>query len=670
MTMRRIGRHPLFIVATIFSASLLGESALAEWISLSNNLEPREPTLEVLKSDAESTIVKLTLYGLDAEKVTIEGEEYTHLTVPGLSETDIKGYPEVPRISRNFLIPSEGTQKLRIISLSKEDYSLGIIAPSKGSLSRNINPDVEPYTFSDFYSDGDAYPSQSATLDHPFTLRSAHGVTINLFPVQYSHQTRMTTITREITIELTTISQTKKSTTSLFSGPRSSDDGFNSIYQRHFANYQLITRAKDINPKHFIREKGRLLIISHPTFVNSLAPFIAWKKQTGFWVKVATTAEAGTGYQQIANFIKKEYTANDIGYVVLVGDAEFIPAYEGTDQGARKAEADPMYALVAGNDTYPDLFVSRISVKTPIDVENIVTKIINYEKTPDLDGAWYNRATGIASSEGNPSDKQRAEILRTMLEGWHYANTDKIYDPGATTTQLTRALNEGRSFINYLGHGDKTSWVTSDFSNAEIDGLRNGSKLPFIVSVACINGKFGTGSDSFAERWLKAGSASDPRGAIAILASSINQAWVPPTIGQKEIVNILTKKQATTIGGIYTNGVIAILEDNADRSVETFQTWHTFGDASLQVRTAKPVPIQVAIPEILSLAHQEIRFEAGELGIALGMVQDGELVGSAVSDEQGILTIKTSAAMKPGEVLLTFTGFDKIPLIRTVVLTL
>ena len=63
-------------------------------------------------------------------------------------------------------------------------------------------------------------------------------------------------------------------------------------------------------------------------------------------------------------------------------------------------------------------------------------------------------------------------------------------------------------------------------------------------------------------------------GAIAVYASSTNQAWVPPTIGQKEIVTLLTEEKATTIGGLFFNGVMAVLDDDSKNTDQTFETWH------------------------------------------------------------------------------------------------
>ena len=60
-----------------------------------------------------------------------------------------------------------------------------------------------------------------------------------------------------------------------------------------------------------------------------------------------------------------------------------------------------------------------------------------------------------------------------------------------TDQMVSDAVNDGRSVINYIGHGSKTSWVSSRFNTGDIENLENGRMLPYIWSVACVNGDFG-----------------------------------------------------------------------------------------------------------------------------------------------------------------------------------
>jgi gingipain R len=100
------------------------------------------------------------------------------------------------------------------------------------------------------------------------------------------------------------------------------------------------------------------------------------------------------------------------------------------------------------------------------------------------------------------SDIAHMNNIRTDLLNYGYTTVDQIYDPGATAAQVTTSVNQGRGFINYVGHGADTYWVTTNFNNNNANALTNDYMLPFIVSVACVNGNF-VSQTCFAEAWMR-----------------------------------------------------------------------------------------------------------------------------------------------------------------------
>ena len=92
---------------------------------------------------------------------------------------------------------------------------------------------------------------------------------------------------------------------------------------------------------------------------------------------------------------------------------------------------------------------------------------------------------------------------------------------------------------------------------------------------------------------------------------------------------------------------------------QTFETWHTFGDATLQVRTAKPTPISAQIADTVAAQSDIYSFATNESGITAALSSNGQLLGSAISDKTGIAQIKLQNTIQTGtKVLLTLTGFN------------
>ena len=67
--------------------------------------------------------------------------------------------------------------------------------------------------------------------------------------------------------------------------------------------------------------------------------------------------------------------------------------------------------------------------------------------------------------------------IRTDLLGYGYTSVDQVYDPGASASTVTTNVNAGRGFINYVGHGADTYWVTTG-SQQQPERSCNGSKTP------------------------------------------------------------------------------------------------------------------------------------------------------------------------------------------------
>jgi hypothetical protein len=651
-----------FFLFGILAFSMISQNTYANWYGLSSN-QSTEPTIEVLSADSEKTIIQVDVNGFEYQAVQVNGQSMTQVQIPGASLHLKKGLPELPQISRNILIPWGSQAKLAVLDIQTAKMNLGPIAPSKGSLTRNINPEMVPFSFAALYQSSQKFPEQVIQLNSSFIMRDTQGVGFTLNPVRYDFGTQQIEVIKSIRFE---IRHKAAMQVRFFNAPQKIDEGFQSLYETHFLNYKKLKTFGLREVQHPMIDTGKILIISHKNFLEGMKPFVKWKLERGFEVKMVSLDEVGIGWSALKGYIQKEYDVNKMSYVILVGDAEFVPFHPGRSGNASGNEADPLYTLVAGNDNYPDIFISRISVKNETDLANVVGRSINYEKNPEL-ADWYSKGTGIASDEGSWSglkDWQRADLLREMMLKWHYMAVDQHYDPKLSKSKLIQDLNDGRGYVNYIGHGSQTSWGSSGFSNYDIDRLTNGQKMPFIVSVACVNGDFNySGGDSFAERWLKAGTPEQPKGAVAIFASSTNQAWVEPTIGQKTITELLTQDKMYTIGSLFFHGSVSVLESNMGEAAQTFETWHIFGDASLQVRSMKPTEISVKFnrednPE----GSDEIVMQVDDDRISGAVFMGEQQIGRGYVECCGELKIKLNQKIASGsELRVVLTGFNKIP---------
>jgi hypothetical protein len=367
---------------------------------------------------------------------------------------------------------------------------------------------------------------------------------------------------------------------------------FDNIYNTLFINYgtgyyNYVT----------ITEQGRLLVIYASQYSENIAPFVDWKLQRGL---ITITAEypavTGPDANSIKNYIQNLYDSPDgLTYIILVGESNELPTIYGQYEGA---PSDPSYTKLAGNDAYPDAFISRISPNSSDNLDYILWKLINYEQNPYVgnEAEWYHKGIGVASNEGNPRDWERANWLREMLmNNMSFTQVDQIYDPGATSSDVTIALNEGRSVINYLGHGSGTSWGTTGFNVSKIHDLSNGDKNPFVIDVACTNGNFELG-ECMEEAWIRAGDMNDPKGAIASFGSSTLASWVPPCDMQNHSIMLLTTEQMQTVGGVCFNGIMHAMDlwgGSSGEGLKLMEQYNIMGDCTTLLTLDVVVPVEL-----------------------------------------------------------------------------
>ncbi len=631
----------------------------AEWVPMSGP-EAAAPTVRIGDEESSRIVLEFEVPGFTTKTVEIDGRTYTGILMPGLVPLLQKGLPELPVLSRCLVIPAEGTPQLRILSRRYREFPVDPVVPSKGPLSRDIDPATVPYEFADLYREGGVFPAREAELTEPFILRDYRGVAVRFHPLRYDVDRGVLMALQSLTVEVVTTGtggvNAKQRLSRVPGGGQ-----FEGIYRDLFLN----PPARKYDP---IPGPGPLLIVCHDAFVAEMDSFVAWKRQKGLPVELITTSAVGGTAAGIQDAIYLRYNSPaGLTYVILVGDIDQVPTNTGTYHGA---DSDPIYCLVEGDDLYPDLFLSRISAETPDQVRQQVAKFIGYERDPVVGGDWYHRATGIASNQGSPSDAERCDLLRDDLLGYTFTDVDQIYQgQGGSAADIFTALTEGRSLINYLGHGSGTGWTSVPFTNDDVHTLSNGGMYPWIIDVACSNGKFSL-PECFAEAWLRAGSVAQPTGAVAMYAASTLASWVPPCLMQAEAVDLLVAETENTIGALFFSGALKVLDDYPGLGGEghkLVEQYNIFGDCSLVVRTDTPAPLSVSHLPVFPLGAPSFAVDApGLAGATACLYRDGTIHGTAVTDGSGHADILLDVPIQSGgDLTLTVTAYNHTPYITT-----
>lgn len=635
----------VFVLLLSFSSIMASESYEVKFTQKSDNVY--------------SIDFKITSY--DFRAVTLDGSNYTKLIFDGRVTTQDKGFAELPFVNANIQIDPVKNVNIEVVPIQYTDYRLDLpLVPSRGVIYRNEDPKSIPYQIAPESIVDAFYPGHSATVSEPYIIKDVRGVTVYFYPFNYNAATQTLRVVEEAEVVLTQVDSEPINPLYQTSGKLFPD--MEQLYRSVFMNYQ--NNMENLT----VADAGDILVITTARDEDAIQPYIDWKMEKGHDVYKEVVA-TGTN---VKNLIQQKYDENnDILFVQLVGDWADIKSDLG---GGANAPMDPMLGCVVGTDVFQDIAIGRFSASSPAHVTIQVNKTINYEMNPS--GDWYGNAIGIASSEGagigddGESDIQHNDIIwNNKLNPFTYENYSAAYEPGATSLMVKNYIETGAGIINYTGHGSQTAWSTSGFSNSNINQLTNGDMLPFIFSVACVNGAFHSG-ECFGEAWLK----KEGGGAVIALMATINQPWAPPMRGQDYFSDLIiggydytsnpgngttTEEGRSSIGSIVANGLVLMYAESSSTSdLQTIQTWTTFGDAALQVRTSAPQPLSLSNTVMLVGANFETTVNVNGTpfeGALVSLSQDG-VYASAYSDATGMVSIPNE--FLPGDVRIVVTGFN------------
>lgn len=577
-------------------------------------------SLSFAEQRGESIVATVTLKDYQIEEMLRGNSRFNEVSFSGAMYGTLKGAPRLPFKQFSFQVENSSALSLELLQSEFTDHKISkVITPARGTIYRNQNPSLIPYTLGEAYKEDKFYPEDITTLLEPFVFRDRRGVTVKVSPVQYNPVRGVIRVHTSLSLKI------NQTTTRNGQNPRKviSSSIAPEMAQTYKALFENYTRWD-----HEIPEEGDLHVVYTERDKDIVNSYINHKKQRGFTV---TSAQLPRG-TNVVNHVKKQYQENPkLLYIQLFGD--WLDLKCGTIDDGRPS--DPMIGCVAGNDLYPDLIIGRFSGNKETIIPQ-VEKTIFYENNPNLD--FWENCMLIGSDDTKTGDDSELDwehvknIAEKKLLQKQYEKSFSIFKTG-DQADVRDGIHKGAHIINYTGHGHSTGWLTTGFSNDDIRVLKNKNNYPIIISAACLNGTYHNNTTSFAEAWLQ----KKDGGAVAALMATISQPWMPPMRGQDYMNDLLTggfdydnyPKQdgisttegRTTFGSITFNGLVLMYAEKSEtEDRETLQTWVLFGDASLKV-VVDPVNNKVNNSPVKQKAITEITQRHNSLDVHISLTQ-------------------------------------------------
>lgn len=518
----------------------------------------------------------------EVKKESIEGHKFTRIYIRGMGTTGSIGNPELPVWRKYIEVPPNVTN----VSLTYKEKT----SPEEVKLQYPLYPVQPPWekvqgvqrprlTINDeVYNSGKKHGEKVVEIEPFGNVRGRNLYQISYYPISYDPVNSKIYIKKNIVVDI----QWDSPKSFVYRDKKYISKYIDDLWEPYILNTsQLNEKSKSINYNIPI---GMLVIVASPLVGNStLNEWVRWKTQRGFITTVENVANIGTNFTAIKNYIQQAYFNWEVppSFVVLVGDANYIQAPAGF--ASNNPITDLYYSVVDGDEYYtPDLWVGRIAVSSTTQLSNALNKVLKYERAQwSLTDPWYIKASFLTGTDHyEVTENTHNYVISNYFDPAGF-NSQKLYTVtyGATTSDVISAINLGRGWIVYSGHGSYDSWADGPpLSQSDINALSN-SVYPWVLSFACDTGQYAK-PECFGETWQRASG-----GGIGFLGSSVTSYWDEDDILEKFVMESFFTSGKTWTAGMILNGKLKFFNyyGDTDKTKRYFEMYNLLGDPSTEV---------------------------------------------------------------------------------------
>jgi hypothetical protein len=346
------------------------------------------------------------------------------------------------------------------------------------------------------------------------------------------------------------------------------------------------------------------LIIVPDAWQPNVAPLAEWRRRKGFSVYVRNLTEVGGGdTTAVKAYIQNAYDNWSIppSFVLLVGDVDRIGFFRG--RGENNPPTDLNFALCEGSDYWPDLDLSRASVASAAELDAFVDKVVRYEQNNWTNGtSWNGKAYFVASADSTWHGKAENTHLYAMAKLRRLGTEcDSLWTHDASGTLTGAALNGGRAWVAFSGHGIETGWSDPgiSFLSGNVRSLYNDDMIPYVQTYACNCGNFASSSypECFSETWIRLGR----KGGIASVAASVPSMWVQDDTLERRVFDCMFDSGYTWVMGGLNKAKLRYYQQMGSGSYTRryFEMYNCIGDGATDIYSLRPRPLSVSHPRVI-----------------------------------------------------------------------
>lgn len=649
--------------------------------------------LHVLESKSDLIKLGFAIDAFELKEIIVEEIQMTKINWGNSFLPGKEGFPELPSITKNIVIPNDAQINLEFISKSQDQINHLIIHPVAKTPGELQKPFIAKRGVC--YLEDEFYPKSPIQISYT-EIRGLKIARISIIPFQYNPVKQELVINKNIDIELNISSKSNE-----YGEDRYRSTYWDQILADVIFNFEALPPIDYYASKSPDEDGCELLIIcpNNTEFTNWADTIKLFRNEQGISTKIITTEQmGGNDTTSIKQFIRNAYESwNPVPSAILIlGDHQI------DDSGilSRVYNDHPEDGFYVGDNYYvdltdnelPDIVLGRIPARDHEELKIMIKKYINYELSPPLEHSYYHTPLMGCGYQTNRWFQMCTESISGYMRqalGKEPLRVDEfIYwedppdpntDPWSTAANSDLPINYfGTNGLNYIpyapvncgpwgegsaddiiaqlelgsfatiirDHGWNLGYSAPNFHVRDLEKLDNSDFPTFLFSIACYNGAFNYYEYSIIEELLLHSKGGIYGGMAAttwswsfyndcILWGTIDNLWQGflPDYGNNNIPHREFKPAfGLASGKYYMNNSNWISGDTLKRI--TNRIWTYFGDPFTNVYTSAPMNNPVQHPFSLDDTSHSMEIEAEPLSLVCLSI-DGEIIAKSFTNDVG-----------------------------------
>jgi len=635
-------------------------------------------------SRSNSAVIRHSIPQMTLETLEMEQASGQVISLNGIYLPNNPGAPNLPGSSRYIAVPEGATARLEILAYQKEVIENVDLLPAAPI---QLDTDDSPADYSkdnSIYSKDGLYPAEPFLLSAVDEIRGVDVVMLGITPFQYNPVQKQLIVYHDIQFEVVF-----EGGNGQFGDNRLRSRWWDPILKDMVLNADQLPEISYNQAGNATRETGAEYLIVIPDnedFVSWADSIRLFRVHQGISTMVVDVNDiGGNTVAAFESYFNDAYNNWDTppSAVLMLGDyntngtlgliSHLLNDHPG---GYNPYISDNPFADVTGNKL-PDIVFARITANNTAQLETMINKFLEYERTPPVNQAFYDnpvtamgwqterwfqlcseiingfwehglgknpvRENAIYSGSpggswsSNANTSQVVNYFGPMGLNYVPATTGHLTDWGGNATRLNNDINSGAFMVQHRDHGYEGGWGEPDYGNSDLSGLNN-DDLTFVWSVNCLTGKFNIGSESFAEKFHRLN-----RGAVGIVAATevsysfVNDTYVwgaydnmwpqfMPDYGSTPPARAIFPAYANAAGKIFLQQ--SSWPYNPEHKPITYNLFHHHGDAFLNIYSEMPQDLAVNHMPVL-LSGLDVFEVTVEEGAWIALTVGDEIIGTA-----------------------------------------